>query len=322
MRKLFIAILTCFLTFLSAPGQEITVTARFDTTRILIGDQVSFSLIVDKPAGASLFIPRYADTLTKNVEILSGPVTDSTVTSDGKIKLIQKYLVTSFYSGQYQISPVYAETKEGNIVRRFFSDYTYLEVLRVNIAPADTTAKIFDIVQPYRAPLTPGEILPWMLAAIIGSALIYFLVRYLRKLKTQKREPAIVINPDPAHITAFRELERLKEEELWQKGETKKYYTRLTEILRQYLEDRFRVFSMELTTEETLKALKDSGFRQDSSYIKLKAILTHADLVKFAKYKPAPEENESGFKNSWEFVDETKEEESARLTEKEKEEKK
>jgi hypothetical protein len=320
MRKLFIAILTCFLIFPSAPGQEIIVTARFDTTRILIGDQVSFSLAIDKPAGASLFIPRYSDTLTKNVEILSGPVTDSIVTSDGRIKLIHKYLVTSFYSGQYQISPVYAETKEGNIVRRFFSDYTYLEVLRVNIAPADTTAKIFDIVQPYRAPLTAGEILPWVLAAIIGSALIYYLIRYLKRLKMQKKEPATVINPDPAHITAFRELEKLKEEELWQKGEIKRYYTRLTEILRQYLEDRFSVFSMELTTEETLRALKDSGFRQDNSYRKLKSILTRADLVKFAKYKPSPEENEISFDNSWEFVNETKEEESVRSTEKVKEE--
>ncbi|MBW6502007.1 MAG: hypothetical protein K0B05_11495 [Bacteroidales bacterium] len=309
------------MTFLSAPGQEITVMARFDTTRILIGDQVSFSLIVDKPAGASLFIPLYADTLTKNVEILSGPVTDSTVTGDGRIKLTQKYLVTSFFSGQYQINPVYAETKEGNIVRRFYSDYTYLEVLRVNIAPSDTTAKIFDIIQPYRAPLTDGEILPWVLAAIIGFALIYFLVRYLRKLKTQKREPAIVVNPDPAHITAFRELEKLKGQELWQKGETKRYYTRLTEILRQYLEDRFRVFSLELTTEETLKALKESGFRQDNSFVKLKGILTHADLVKFAKHKPPPEENESSFENSWQFVDETKEEEIVQITEKGKEEK-
>ena len=86
------------------------------------------------------------------------------------------------------------------------------------------------------------------------------------------------------------------------KGEIKKYYTRLTEILRQYLENRFRVYSLELTTAETLDALVKTGFKKNGSYNELKAVLTGADLVKFAKYKPEPSENESHFQNSWNFV--------------------
>ena len=101
----------------------------------------------------------------------------------------------------------------------------------------------------------------------------------------------------------------LKNEELWQKGETKKYYTKLTEILRQYLENRFRVFSLELTTAETLEALVKTGFKKDGSYNNLKTVLTGADLVKFAKYNPVPAENESHFQNSWNFVLATKENE-------------
>jgi hypothetical protein len=86
------------------------------------------------------------------------------------------------------------------------------------------------------------------------------------------------------------------------------YYTRLTEILRQYLENRFRVFSLELTTEETLVELIKTGFKKNGGFNDLKSVLTGADLVKFAKYKPASDENETHFQNSWKFVESTKEE--------------
>jgi hypothetical protein len=93
---------------------------------------------------------------------------------------------------------------------------------------------------------------------------------------------------------------------LWQKGETKKYYTRLTEILRQYLENRYGILSLELTTSETLEALVKTGFKKDESYKTLKNVLTGADLVKFAKYKPLGGENEQNLDNAYIFVNMTK----------------
>ena len=63
--------------------------------------------------------------------------------------------------------------------------------------------------------------------------------------------------------------------------------------MRQYLENRFKVYSLELTTSETLDALVRTGFKKNESYNQLKSVLTAADLVKFAKYKPEPAENES-----------------------------
>jgi hypothetical protein len=127
-------------------------------------------------------------------------------------------------------------------------------------------------------------------------------IRYIRSHEKSQGKEDIFIPVDPAHVIAFRELEILKSEELWQKGEIKKYYTRLTEILRQYLENRFRVYSLELTTAETLDALVRTGFKKNGSYNDLKSVLTGADLVKFAKYNPLASENEAHFKTSWDFV--------------------
>lgn len=309
MKKSIISIFLFISIISSSNGQEVNVTSSFDTSRIFIGDQIKFSITVDQPSGLRLTLPFLKDTLCKNIEILSGPVVDSSSNKDGRIKIIEKYLITSFDSGFYQIHPVFAEMKNEDGLKRFYSDYSQLEVMRVKIAPADTTAKIYDIIKPYRAPVTIGEILPWALLVALLGTLVWAAIRFIRKLKKSKTGVETVTAPDPAHVIAFRELEKLREEQLWQKGEIKNYYTKLTEILRQYLENRFRVFSLELTTAETLEALVKTGFKKDGSYNKLITVLTGADLVKFAKYNPEPSENESHFQNSWDFVLSTKENE-------------
>jgi hypothetical protein len=310
MKKLIISIFLYIIFISSSFGQDVKITSAFDSTRIYIGDQIKYNITIDKPSNLSLSIPVYKDTLCKNIDILSGPKIDSTAIQNGRIKIIYKYLITSFDSGRYQVRPVFAEVKNEGGIKRFYSDYSMLEVMRVKIAPADTTSKIFDIIKPYNAPVTIGEVLPWILIIILAGIITWLAIRFFRKLKKSDSGSESYIPPEPAHVIAFRELERLKNEELWQKGEIKKYYTTLTEILRQYLENRFRVFSLELTTAETLEALIKTGFRKNGSYNDLKAVLNGADLVKFAKHNPVASENESHFQNSWNFVLATKENET------------
>jgi hypothetical protein len=224
----------------------------------------------------------------------------------GRMKYTGRYLVTSFDSGFYQIPPYYAEliTEEG--IRRYHSGYSFLEVMRVKIAPQDTSARIFDIVGPYKAPVTMVEILPWLLLALAAAALIWGLIMVLRRLRKPKEVAETEADPDPAHVIAFRKLEKLRDEKHWQKGAVKLYYTLLTEILREYLDNRYGINSPEMATSETLYALKKSGFKQDWAYGTLKNILTSADLVKFAKHMPGPAENDQYFSDSWQFVEITK----------------
>lgn len=308
MRNLVFSISFLFAFASVSFSQNVTVTSSFDSARIYIGDQINFTVTVEQPANVNLILPVFKDSLIKNIEILSGPVFDSTQNGDGLIRITEKYLITSFDSGFYQVPPVFAELKNEAGIKRFYSDYSQLEVMRLKIAPEDTTAMIYDIISPYRAPVTIGEIIPWVLLALLLAALIWAGIRLLKKLRKNKPGEEEIKIKDPAHIIAFRELEKLKDDQVWQKGEIKLYYTRLTEILRQYLENRYKVFSLELTTAETLEALVKTGFKKDASFNQLKTILTAADLVKFAKYNPEPAENDIHFQNSWSFVQVTKEE--------------
>ncbi len=274
MKRLDITILfLIFLSPLTLKGQEVSVTAAFDTSRILIGDQINFSIIVNQPADLKLALPVFRDTLIKNIEILSGPAIDTLNISGNKITVTERYLVTSFDSGFYKVDPVYAEKSDINGIKRFFSDYSLLEVARARIAPPDTSAKIFDIAAPYKAPVTLGDILPWILLLMLAALIVWLILRFIRKFVRTKKEIIAPVNIEPAHVIAFRKLEKLQSEMLWQKGEIKKYYTRLTEIIRQYLENRFQVYSLELTTSETLETLVKTGFKKNESYNKLKSVL-------------------------------------------------
>jgi hypothetical protein len=311
MKRIILSIYLYVIVLFSSAGQDVNISSAFDSARIFIGDQIKYTVTIDQPSNLKLSLPVFRDTLCKNIEIISGPRIDTAKGQNGRIKIIQKYLITSFDSGHYQVKPVFAENRNEGGMKRFYSDYSILEVVRIKIAPQDTTAKIFDIIRPYKAPVTFGEILPWLLMAALLGLVVWAVIRYLPKLRKTEAAAEVFVPSDPAHVIAFRELERLKREELWQKGETKKYYTELTEILRQYLENRFRVYSLELTTAETLEALVKTGFRKNGSYNDLKAVLTGADLVKFAKYNPAASENESHFETSWNFVLVTKEEDIA-----------
>jgi hypothetical protein len=305
--KATVFLVFCFVLIFQSglKGQDVSVTAAFDSTRILIGDQIGFTVNIDQPSGIRLALPVLKDTLTGKIEILAGPQTDTVVLDSDRIRIVEKYLVTSFDSGFHRVDPVYAEITGADGLKRFFSDYTVLEVARARITPPDS-AEIFDIAGPYRAPLTAGEVLPWVLLGLIVIILAWLIVKLIRRLKKEKKEETKPVVSEPAHVIAFRELSLLRDEQLWQKGETKKYYIRLTEIVRQYLENRYSVNSLEMTTSETLDALVKKGFKKNESYNRLRSVLNQADLVKFAKYRPDPVENDTVFNESWEFVEATR----------------
>jgi hypothetical protein len=286
-------------------GQDVSVTAAFDSARILLGDQIGFIINIEQPSDISLALPVFRDTIIGKIEVIAGPDFDTISLGTEKIRVIEKYLVTSFDSGYHRVDPVYAELAGPGGIKRYFSDYSVLEVVRAAITPPDS-AEIFDIQGPYRAPLTAGEVMPWALIALVSGLLIWLIIKLIRRLKKEKKEEVKPAVMEPSHVIAFRELEWLRDEQLWQKGETKRYYIRLTEIVRQYLENRYGINSLELTTSETLEALVKTGFRKNETYNRLRSVLNQADLVKFAKYKPDPVENDTVFNESWEFVETTR----------------
>ncbi len=84
MKKYILSILLFVILIASSAGQDVKITSSFDSTRIFIGDQIKYTVTVEKPSGLKLLIPVFKDTLCKNIEIISGPKTDSTAIQNGQ----------------------------------------------------------------------------------------------------------------------------------------------------------------------------------------------------------------------------------------------
>ncbi len=147
----------------------------------------------------------------------------------------------------------------------------------------------------------------YILTGILISILLYYLVQKWNNRKEAPKE--IIVQPEiyvPPHERALHALSQLREEQLWQKGEIKEYQSRLTYIIREYLENRYHVPALESTTDEIVKNIKAA--KMDLSDIdSLKRILQVADLVKFAKAQPDESIHDTFMNEAEEFVDRTKE---------------
>ncbi len=148
------------------------------------------------------------------------------------------------------------------------------------------------------------------LYGILGAAGLVLLVLYLNK-KFKKTdgfvEELIEEIRRPAHIIAIEDLNNLKSKQLWQNGEEKQYHTELTKVMRQYVEDRYEVQALEMTTSQLNRSMSEKGIKS-GVISRVTDILLIADKVKFAKGKTGPEINERFMDDAFEIVSETKQE--------------
>lgn len=305
MKKLLYILSIVFVAlFFAIPvsAQKPVVKVSIDTTRILIGDQVNILLQLEQNKNDQYQFPLLRDTIVTNVEILSLSQIDTQELDLGRVLLRQRILVTSFDTGFYVIPPFYFPNLEGFDSLR--SKALPLEVLTLEI---DTTKGIADIKLPYDVPLSFMEILPYLIVALllIGIAIVIWYM--IRKRKRKPVEEPVRVKPEePAHLWALRNLDSLAKEKLWQKGKIKLYHSRLSEILRYYIEFRFDIKAMEQITSEIMSAFKQQSSLSDDQFDNLLQSLEQSDLVKFAKWHPMPDENERSMEIAYEFILKTK----------------
>ena len=296
-------------------AQQLKATASLDSTNILIGDQVKLTLEIEYPYNIKVKFPQVPDTIQSLIEVLGRSPVD-TINTESEIlqKLIQTITITSFDSGSYQIPPFWFTFEMNELTDSIPSNSIELNVFTFEI---DTTMGPTDIKMPYGAPVILKEVIPYILGIILIAAIL-FLVLY--SIKRRKNNQPIFIKPqkpkEPAHIIALRELERIKDEKLWQKNKTKQYHSEVTEALRNYIEDRFQIPAMEQTTDEIIQSFEyQKDLLSEKSLSNLSQILSLADLVKFAKYTPLPDDDNLTLINSFFFVNDTKIEEIKKVQE-------
>jgi len=309
------ALIFIVLAFIIAGASNIAVSqqptysfnASVTADSILIGDQVDLSIWAQVPNNYSISFPVFVDTIVTGIEVLNNPRIDTTILDDQRVEYSFKVKITSFDEGFYRIPPFALPFSSGNAIDTARTSPIWF---LVSSLPPDTTiADIYDIKLPYSEPYTFAELAPWIGGGLLLIGLVAFLFYYISRRKKNK---PIFFPPkpaEPAHVVALRQLDKIREEKLWNTDNHKEYHTALTNIIRQYIEDRFAVYAMEQTTDEIVKSLRNENVIPKELLLQLSENLSLSDLVKFARYTPLVSENETGLQFGYKFVNQTKIEE-------------
>lgn len=300
MRQI-ITISLSLLFVISLYGQRYQLAA--DSAVIRVGEPLSFSLSLLLPAGQSWRVIPLGDTLG-NMDILSISPPDTTAVKQDV--LITRQIVASAYdSGQYIAGPCMAVSASGDTL------LSNLFEVRVNTLDIDTAQPFKDIYEPLELPYTWRDFLPYILAAAVLLVLLFVGFYLWKKRKQKVRKVDERPRPkEPPHVWARAQLRLLEEQRLLEKGEEKQYHSRVSDIIRLYLEYRFAYYAMESTTEQIeldVMRLDLTVAAKDT----LIDVLKRADLVKFAKMWLPMDQHLKSVQQTYLFIDLTKPTEQA-----------
>ncbi len=255
------------------------VTTSIDTTKNKIGAEFKLTLKTNVDTLSKVVFPNAKNFGALEV-IQSYPI--DTIRNNDRYELIKKYGLTQFDSGRYMIPSVKILINK----KAFLSDSIQVEVANVQV---DTLKqKMYDIKDIAPANGGIGDWWKYVLGLLVIAGIGAVIYWYIKKHQKKKIEEEIYKTPIEKATTLLNNLEK---KELWQHGEVKAYYSELTDIVRNYIEEAIEIPAMESTTSELIEGLKIASQKKKMKLSKetidnLFVVLKQADLVKFAKSKP------------------------------------
>ena len=223
------------------------------------------------------------------VELLPIELGDESISRErGKKGIrIERHIFESFIfdTGQIVIPSqkiVYWLAPDSTTQLKTYTDSLWLYVQSVLSADA---VEIRDIKEPNEIPQPFDN---WgTVIAIIAFLLVIGIAYYMWRKKADK--PIIPFKKSveirPAHEIALESLKQLNNKNLIEKKQVDRYYMGLSRILREYIENRYFLKALEMTTTEMLALLeKDELYKTIGDTVQ--EVLTNSDLVKFARFIP------------------------------------
>ncbi|MDE5901774.1 MAG: hypothetical protein K2H21_00990 [Muribaculaceae bacterium] len=314
LRSLIIALCMSALLPASMQAGRTMLSAKLDSATMLMGTVNTLRLEVVQDKGVKGEFPLlrgfgergYVTLLNDTIELRSDIKVDTTEVGSGRIQIDYHVPVQVFDSGYYRL-PEFVYVAGRDSVR---SSQLVLTVRPVNVKADDPISPLTDPADPEN-PSIFDSLPDWLvyywwvilLVLLLAAGGWWAWRRYRRQgsILPAKPEP-------PAYEVALGRLQRLKSRKLWESGQEKEFYTILTDILRDYLDRRFGIKAMEMTSSQIMDTLAvDRTLREmrDPRQM-MRQILDMADFVKFAMVRPMPEDNVKAFDNAVAFVEATR----------------
>ena len=288
-------------TISAAWGGNVTFKAKLDSATLLMGKTTALHLEITQDEDArGFFVNEQADTLSAMVEIAERPAADTTDLGNNRIQINRDLIIQSFDSGLWVIKPI------PYVIN---GDTAYSNQLTLKVLPVDVSQMqdVHDIKPVEEVPFNLLDWLPdywwaWLLALLLLIGGIWAYRKYYKKginpLKAVKKRL-------PPYEEAMINLQNLKAAQLWQRGQEKEYFTGLTDILRVYIDRRFHINAVEMTSTQIIDTLKENRETKAVNE-QLEMILEVADIVKFANARPLADDNEVAYQRAVNFIEATR----------------
>ncbi|MBR5465191.1 MAG: hypothetical protein IKU77_05310 [Alistipes sp.] len=309
MKRLLLIPLFVLLGLVAAAQSDTPIVrARIEPDSLFIGDQFDFVIEVEKDLVQTTLFPEFTSGKEGLIELVEVMPIDTLERDGRKLKIAQRYRLAAFQEGLINMGKPGVLYADKNRVDTLYAPDSL--VLKVATFQIDSTSQsIYDLKPQLTLKFKMAEIrgyLLWgLLVAAVIAAAIYGLHRYLEARGRHLKDLFKPAPPEPPHVVAIKALEALHHQKMWQNNKHKLYYSTLTDILRTYIAGRWGIGAMEMTSEEILKAMCSVEI-PDKARMDLTSILMDGDLVKFAKFTPEAEQNESDYTKAYYFVEETK----------------
>ncbi|EKY19672.1 hypothetical protein [Capnocytophaga sp. oral taxon 326] len=262
-------------------AQEVKVATS--TKNIKIGEQIEYKISIQAPADAVVVFPE-GQTFGALEMVKTNPT--DTLKEKGKFRLEKAYYLTQFDEGKYTIPQQKIQISH----KDFYTDSLLVEVHNVAV---DTLKQPLYDAKPIAEVTSPSSSHLWLwivlgiVAFLLTAAALYFFVFRKKKLSAEEERKKL-----PPFERAIQDLKDLQNSKYLIESQHKAYYTRLTDIVKEYLEDEVHILAKESTTDELLAKinnLQKTGklYLSTETINNLKRVLQNADLVKFAKSKPS-----------------------------------
>ena len=288
-----------------------------DKDAINIAESVVLTIEAEMEDGYEAELPRFGEQLSE-FGIRDYREDQPQLTPQGRIITRKTYTLDPFLSGDYTIAPMqvrFHKKAEGAAAAQAGSpgggsddhEITTEDLtIRVNslLEKDQKELAINPIKGPVGLPLEP--ISPWYALLALGVVTLAASGGFLwmrRKRSASRQDAAAAL---PAHALAYRQLQEIFDEKLLERGEFKLFFSKISDVLRFYVENRFGLHAPKRTTEEFLGDIsREAPFSAEQRGI-LAEFLRNCDLVKFAEHHPSQEEIERAINSCKAFIEATK----------------
>lgn len=267
---------------LAARSQEPKATAEITPDTCFIGDNVFYALTLTHRETQLFSLPADTDEVAFFPFEIRSRKKLSEDERDGFVTERWQYALTIFDTGAQIIPPLDLRYIDANGrdsgVTRLDSKTIYVRSL------LDSTVKDINDIKPIQTLPVPAWV--YALGALALAALAaggYWLLTTLRKRRATKPKP-LAPEKSPYQL-ALEKLAALESYPLETQEEFKRFYSDLSDILRDLIERVYNIPAMEQITSEILRELRAKTTAE--SIERYRQIFERADLVKFAKFYPS-----------------------------------